>query len=92
MKTAGLEKVPEAKWGKGATIELEERGNGVKYRAVRYPGSRYWLGTKDWTHRVFDVTLGGDVSCEGYQPTLWLRVFGAKGTVWFDGIRLEVSE
>ena len=92
VKTAGLEKVPEAKWSKGATIEVEERGKGVKYRAVRYPGSGYWLGTKDWTPCICDVTLGGDVYCEDYQPTLWLRVFGAKGTVWFDGIRLEESD
>ena len=92
VKTAGMEPVSGSKRGKGATIELEERGDGVKYRAVRYPGTRHWLGTKDWRCHAFDVTLGGDVCREGYRPTLWLRVFGAKGTVWFDGIRLEDTD
>ena len=89
IKTTGMEPVSGTKRGKGATVEIEERGDGVKYRAVRYPGSGFWLGPKDWRCHVFDVTLGGDVNREGYRPTLWLRVFGAKGTVWFDGIRLE---
>ena len=40
-------------------------------------------------NQSFDFTMGYDVYKEGFRPMIWVRVLGAKGTVWFDGVRLE---
>ena len=89
VKTEGLERLPDAKGRHGATIEFEEIGKEVKYRAHRAPSKELWNGTMDWCYQSFDFTMGYDVYKEGFRPMIWVRVLGAKGTVWFDGIRLE---
>ena len=89
VKTKGLVRMPDANGRSGAYIEFEEAGREVKYRAQRCPTSDLWSGTKDWHLQSFIVTTGYDVRKDGYRPTIWLRVVGARGTVWFDGVRLE---
>ena len=89
VKTEGLERLPDAKGRHGATIEFEEIGKEVKYRAHRAQTKELWNGTMDWRYQSFDFTMGYDVYKEGFRPMIWVRVLGAKGTVWIDGVRLD---
>ena len=89
VKTERLVRLPDAKGRYGAFLEFEEAGEGVKYCTHRARGDEPWIGTKDWRHQAFEFTTGYDVYREGYRPTLRVRVIGAKGTVWIDGVRLE---
>ena len=59
------------------------------FRALRMPAATYWKGTLDWIHQSVEFTTNDDVTMKGYKANLWLRVFNATGTAWFDGVRLE---
>lgn len=83
-----IENLESVKGGhSGACVEYEEYT--PKYRAERCPRGTYWLGTRDWLHQSLVFTTGVDADQPQSRPNLWLRVFNAKGTVWFDGVRLE---
>ena len=83
-----LENLASGKGGQsGACVEYEEYA--PKYRAERCPRGTYWLGTRDWLHQSLEFTTGADADQPRGRPSLWFRVFDAKGTVWFDGVRLE---
>ena len=89
IRTENLVQNPEAKGNFGATVEFEQGGKGVKYKATRVPGRNYFRGTNDWTPVEGVVTGSGEVYAEGFKPIVWARVFGATGTVWIDDVRLE---
>ena len=89
IRTENLEALPDAKGAVGATVELEQGGKGLKYRSTRVPDRNYFRGTNDWTPVEGVVVGSGEVYAEGFKPIVWARVFGAKGTVWIDGVRLE---
>ena len=46
------------------------------------------IGTFDWIHQTFDFTTEPETNsrCKSY---LYLRLSGANGTTWFDGVCLE---
>ena len=89
IRTENLVQNPEAKGNFGATVEFEQGGKGVKYKATRVPDRTYFRGTNDWTPVEGVVTGSGEVYAEGFKPIVWARVFGATGTVWIDDVRLE---
>ncbi len=82
-----LDKLTADRGWKGACMEYEEYA--PKYRAERCPKGSCWQGTRDWLHQSLEFTTGALADQKQSRPALWLRVFDAKGTVWFDGIRLE---
>ena len=73
--------------GHGACVEYEEYK--PVYKAERGPKGAYWKGTRDWLHQSFEFTTGPAADNPEARPNLWLRIFGAAGTVWFDGVSLE---
>ncbi len=73
-------------WG-GACAEYEEYL--PKYSATRMPGARGLQGTHGWITQTGRFATGPSVEDPRCQSRLWLRVFSAKGTVWFDGVRIE---
>ena len=87
MKTDRLEKRDPKGGGSGACMEVEQYGE--KYSALRMPAATYWKGTTGWLHQSVEFTTNDDVTMKGYKANLWLRVFNATGTAWFDGVRLE---
>ena len=88
VKTDRLEKRNPKDGGCGACMEVEQYGK--KYSALRMPAATYWKGTLDWIHQSVEFTTNDDVvKLPGYKANLWLRVFNATGTAWFDGVRLE---
>ncbi len=82
-----LDKLEANRGWKGACVEYEEYT--PKYRAERCPKGACWLGTRDWLHQSVEFTTGPQADQPQCRPNVWLRVFDAKGTVWFDGVRIE---
>ena len=89
VKADGVEVVPDPRGRRGAWIEFEQSGKGLKYSADRFNDKRLWCGTYDWMHQSYVLEVGSDASKAGYAPYLWLRTRYVKGRIWFDGIRLE---
>lgn len=89
VKADGVEVVPDPRGRRGAWIEFEQSGKGLKYSADRFNDKRLWCGTYDWMHQSFVVEVSPDAAQKGYTPNLWLRTRYVKGRIWFDGIRLE---
>ncbi len=89
VKADGVEVVPDPRGRRGAWIEFEQGGKGLKYSAYRFNDKRMWCGTYDWMHQSFVVEISPDAARKGYAPNLWLRTRYVQGRIWFDGIRLE---
>ena len=89
VKADGVEVVPDPRGRRGAWIEFEQGGKGLKSSADRFNDKRLWCGTYDWMHQSFVVEVSPDAAQKGYTPNLWLRTRYVKGRIWFDGIRLE---
>ena len=73
-------------------VEMSSAGNAdikVQLSGLRMPAATYWKGTLDWIHQSVEFSTNDDVTMKGYKANLWLRVFNATGTAWFDGVRLE---
>lgn len=78
--------------GFGACMEVEQYGDkefGGAYSALRKPEQAYWKGDQDWVHQKLEFTTDDKVGKGKYKAMLWLRIFRASGTAWFDGVRLE---
>lgn len=65
---------------RGACLELAD--GGWKF----FPPTAAWCGTKDWTFHEYTVRTGKQLPP---NPQLLAVLFSAKGTAWFDDIRLE---
>lgn len=76
------ENVEPLKPGNGAGITVCDKAN----RA--FPPDRAFLGTFGWQHHVYDFTADAETNVR-QASYLRPRITLAKGTVWFDGIRLE---
>ena len=92
VRTKDLVSPTGARGGYGACMEVEHYGDkafGGKYKAVRTPEASYFSGTLDARHQAVEFTTDDWVGKGSYKAMLWLRVFKAQGTAWFDGVRLE---
>lgn len=92
VRTEKLVSPTSARGGFGACMEVEQYGDkefGGVYSALRKPAQSYWNGDQEWIHQNIGFTTDDKVGKGKYKAMLWLRIFKASGTAWFDGVRLE---
>ena len=74
-------------------VKALKRGGGVcanlfDDRNRWFPTHNYLIGTNDWIYQTFEFTTGKNTNAK-IKAYLRLRIFNAKGTVWFDDVKLE---
>ena len=74
-------------------VKALKRGGGVcanlfDDRNRWFPTYNYLTGTNDWIYQTFEFTTGKNTNAK-IKAYLRLRIFNAKGTVWFDDVKLE---
>lgn len=78
---------------KGENIEPTRKGGGAGITLCdafnhAFPSTAGIVGTFDWIHQTFEFKTDPESNdrCLSY---IYLRLSGANGTVWFDGVRIE---
>jgi hypothetical protein len=74
-------------------VKALKRGGGVCVnlfddRNRWFPNYNYFTGSNDWIYQSFEFTTGKNANVK-IKPYLRLRIFNAKGTAWFDDVKLE---
>ena len=77
---------------KGEGIVPKQKGGGAGFTLFNayprtFPASAGLAGTFDWIHQTFDFTTDPETN-NRCRSCFYLRINGANGTAWFDGVSL----
>ena len=80
-----LQDLEPTKLNGGAGVTIWDNKN------IWIPPGGPFKGTQDWTYQTYEFTSDAHTG-ERQMPYIYLRVSNARGTVWFDDVRLEEVE